>query len=162
MTEYVSLPRYKYTALGENQIRLLYLMRGDYDDSLQYTLKTVPRVNTTSYEALSYCWGEGPRNKELICNDAILGISENLRRALKCLRYPVSKNLPRILNSLHDPDQTRILWVDQICINQGRKDEDENSENNEKSKKEKSSQVPLMGQIYSRVIRVLVWLGKTD
>jgi hypothetical protein len=147
MTESVSLPPYKYNTLGENQIRLLYLMPGDYDHSLQCTLKTDSGDDTTPYDALSYCWGKGRRNKELVCDDAILGISENLSNALKRIRYP---------------DKTRILWADQICINQGSEDESSESESNKKSKKEKSSQVRFMGQIFSRAMKVLVWLGEAD
>jgi hypothetical protein len=39
-----------------------------------------------------------------------------------------------------------MLWIDQICINQN-------------SVAEKSSQVELMGDVYSKAKQVIVWLG---
>ena len=42
-----------------------------------------------------------------------------------------------------------FLWVDAICINQN-------------DLEERSSQVALMGTIYSRAMDTIVWLGKPD
>jgi hypothetical protein len=44
-------------------------------------------------------------------------------------------------------DQVSHLWVDAICIDQSN------------STQEKATQIPLMGEIYSRAGRVLAWLG---
>ena len=43
----------------------------------------------------------------------------------------------------------RVLWVDAMCINQNDPDE-------------KSEQVPIMGEIYSRATKVYAWLGEAD
>ena len=50
------------------------------------------------------------------------------------------------LHHLRQPDQSRYLWIDAICINQEDLDE-------------RSQQVGLMRQIYSQASHVVVWLG---
>jgi hypothetical protein len=56
----------------------------------------------TSYEALSYCWGDNTAFKTpIICNGARLEITRNLKSALQHLR---------------DEENVRILWVDAICL----------------------------------------------
>jgi hypothetical protein len=59
----------------------------------------------------------------------------------------VTSNLYDALVGLRRPDIPMPMWIDQIIINQ-------------QDMGEKSSQVMLMGQIYSRAARVLVWLSK--
>jgi hypothetical protein len=84
-----------------------------------------------SYEALSYIWG-GPTNTvEIICGQGRLSITVNLRDAIRRFRY---KN------------KCRVLWVDAICIDQ-------------RNIEERGKQVQLMGMIYWKADRVLVWLG---
>ncbi|KAI6765913.1 hypothetical protein HG530_006983 [Fusarium avenaceum] len=56
------------------------------------------------------------------------------------------------MKRLRRPDREVCLWIDFICINQVDKDGDENSE--------KSKQISLMTEIYSKADRVLVWLGE--
>ncbi|OSS47404.1 hypothetical protein B5807_07386 [Epicoccum nigrum] len=63
------VPRYRYTPLGENQIRLIKLHPGEPGSPLQCTLKIVDLgaysdINTDSdikdwvrFYAISYCWG---------------------------------------------------------------------------------------------------------
>lgn len=59
----------------------------------------------------------------------------------------VTKNLGAALQKLRLPDGARKIWIDALCINQ-----DDVLERNE--------QVRLMGEIYSRCSRVIVWLGQ--
>jgi hypothetical protein len=83
------------------------------------------------YEALSYTWG-GTQDQEYVhVNGKRFSIRQNLYRALQHFRHGT---------------ETRILWIDAICINQ-----EDNGE--------KSWQVKLMADIYRRARRVLVWLG---
>jgi hypothetical protein len=44
---------------------------------------------------------------------------------------------------------SKYFWIDQICIDQ-------------KNKEEQSNQVELMGSIYSKSIRTLIWIGEGD
>lgn len=60
--------------------------------------------------------------------------------------FEVTVNPALALRSLREPRQSRVLWIDAICINQ--KDTDE-----------KNIQIPLMGDIYKTASQVVVWLG---
>jgi Heterokaryon incompatibility protein (HET) len=111
------------------EIRLLELLPGCENDPVHCRLSTHLPLSRPQYEALSYCWGHG--TEKITCDNALLGITLNLFYALKRLRTT---------------DQSRILWVDAICINQGDVDE-------------RSEQVPLMQDIYRNCEKVLVWLG---
>lgn len=87
------------------------------------------------YEALSYTWGE-PRFEHRLYDiskghEAVMLITANLDAALRKLRYKL---------------ETRVIWVDAVCINQ-RDDE------------EKATQIPLMASIYHGARRVVAWLG---
>ncbi|PVH68783.1 HET-domain-containing protein, partial [Cadophora sp. DSE1049] len=85
------------------------------------------------YDALSYCWGDTEKSNgsEVICNGIRVRIGKNLARALKNLQF---RALPR------------IIWVDALCINQ-------------EDSQERSSQVRLMGKIYSQASRTIMFLG---
>lgn len=83
------------------------------------------------YTALSYCWGNSERNRVIIVDDLGIRITQNLFKALIELR-PTEGSL--------------VIWTDFLCI-----DQDNNSE--------KSWQVGLMKEIYSRADGVLAWLG---
>ncbi|OAL07129.1 hypothetical protein IQ06DRAFT_288897 [Phaeosphaeriaceae sp. SRC1lsM3a] len=58
----------------------------------------------------------------------------------------ITRNLDIALRHLRNPCESRLMWVDALCIHQ-------------LDKVEKSSQVAMMGKIYSFAIRVLIWLG---
>ena len=108
----------------------------------------VSLTNEPDYEALSYSWlaydedekekeeveqpGEAKQDYSIECNQLSITISSNLSSALFRLRHV---------------QESRTLWIDQICINQGKKPE-------------KARQLPLMAEIYSKAFRVLIWLGE--
>jgi hypothetical protein len=81
-------------------------------------------------EALSYVWGTKTGDQEIECEGS---------------RSPVTKNCLAALRSLRRQDEPRRLWIDSICIDQA-------------GGQEKNYQLKLMGDIYSRAQRVLVWL----
>lgn len=87
-----------------------------------------------SYEALSYCWGDNTVKTPIVCNDARLDITRNLKSALQHLRDAVN---------------TRALWIDAICINQD-------------DVAERTQQVGCMREIYQQAERVVVWLGESN
>lgn len=59
----------------------------------------------------------------------------------------MTRNLHAALKRLRLPDKPRTLWVDAICIN-------------EADLVEKSRQVALMGEIYSKTTRGIIFLGE--
>jgi hypothetical protein len=83
------------------------------------------------FEALSYTWGTTKAADTVIVNGWPLEITQNLDLALRHLRQPA---------------QTKIMWVDALCINQQDIDE-------------RNYQVPLMGSIYAGASQTTVWLG---
>lgn len=83
------------------------------------------------YEALSYMWGSADNLNTIDIEGKEFRIGQNLWQALKQLRH---SKVPR------------LLWIDAICINQ-----DDTAERNH--------QVNQMSLIYSKAIRVIIWLG---
>ncbi|PMD38817.1 heterokaryon incompatibility, partial [Hyaloscypha variabilis F] len=85
------------------------------------------------YEALSYAWGSNDQTEKRPCVSFI----------------PITPNLQSALKRLRQRSTTRVLWVDQLCINQ-------------EDVEERSSQVQLMGHIYQKASKTVVWLGEED
>jgi Heterokaryon incompatibility protein (HET) len=98
---------------------------------LELTMSDVSLTDCPKYDALSYCWGGQKPTVEILCNGARLLITENAYSALCFLRHP---------------NESRMLWIDAICINQS-------------DAEEKSYQVSLMQDIYRGAQNVHVWLG---
>ncbi|PMD50110.1 HET-domain-containing protein, partial [Hyaloscypha bicolor E] len=84
-----------------------------------------------SYEAISYTLGDPSQSRSVIINGCKLEVNSNA--------FDILQDRATFL-------KTRKIWIDSICINQV-------------DKEEKSVQIPLMREIYSRASRVLVWLG---
>ena len=107
-------------------------------EPLYCALVEISDGSSQAYEALSYTWTESddhaPRSEKIRCDDGNILITAHLASALLQMRYT---------------SQTRILWIDQVCIDQG-------------NKSEKDTQIPLMGQVYSMAAHVLVWIGLGD
>lgn len=115
-------------------IRLLTLQPGLFNDPIHCQLEQVSLSAGHSYEALSYAWGDAKDTSPMILDRTPYYITKNLECALRYLRYKESP---------------RVLWIDAICIDQNDLDE-------------KSEQVPIMGEIYSRATKVYAWLGEAD
>lgn len=88
------------------------------------------RSSCTSYEALSYVWGNTDDNTSIIVNNTHVSVTKSLETALRHLR-----------------DRPRTLWIDYICINQF-------------DIQERNRQVANMGLVYEFAEAVLVWLGE--
>jgi hypothetical protein len=94
----------------------------------------VPFRNRPKYEALSYTWGSPELTSTILLNDTPMRIRPNLHDALLALRQE------------YEP---RVLWADAICIDQD-------------NLVERQRQVRFMDSIYTRAVRVLIWLGGAD
>ncbi|KAJ6200611.1 heterokaryon incompatibility protein-domain-containing protein [Bipolaris maydis] len=91
-------------------------------------------LSLMEFEAISYSWGVALRPYTIKVNGKPFYIGYNLYSALKKLR---------------NTDHERLLWADAMCINQH-------------NYKEKSNQVQMMQDIFSKASNVVVWLGKSD
>ena len=83
------------------------------------------------YEALSYCWGCASFTSSILVESQAFGITANLEAALRHCRRD---------------DQECLLWVDAISINQS-------------SLEERSQQVQMMLEIYSKATKLHAFLG---
>ena len=141
---------YQYPALGKHEIRLLEL---DVDSELNLagTLHpaTLPGSSessddaslSTAFDALSFCWinhDDEVGQHDTICLNGTVSVSItlNLARALR-----------RMISLQKRTSCVRLLWIDQICINQ-------------KNDLEKAEQIAMMGDIYNAANVVMIYLGE--
>ncbi|RTE85006.1 hypothetical protein BHE90_000382 [Fusarium euwallaceae] len=122
---------YHQLELNQRQIRILRLLPGEGQDPIRCTLETALLADDPSYQALSYAWGDPLDCRSITVDERTTNVTVNLFNALRRLRLP---------------DDERRLWVDALCINQA-------------DDVEKSHQVNLMRDIYSRTTQAILWLG---
>lgn len=133
--QHMASPQIYHHSLTGRSIRLLTVNSGDVDSPVSCTLEEASLDDeSTSYYALSYCWGAVHSPIEIMCNSHPLLITPNLHAAL--LEY-------------RRRGTNRPLWVDAICIDQS-------------NVAERTSQVRIMQTIYSRAACVVVWLGEAE
>ena len=115
-----------------DEIRLVKIFPGSAMSTVKCELQSaILEPETPKYIALSYCWGNATHKTWVNCNGQRLALTKDLLNAIRRLRR---KN------------ETVVLWIDQICINQ-------------EDVEERSSQVRLMRKIYRSAANVLIWLG---
>jgi hypothetical protein len=128
-----SMKAFQYEPLDPNpeklMLRRLELLPGT--GQIQCKLESVSLNDKPVYEAISYHWGGTAEEYQIVCNSANLTITDSLHSALSRLR--------RL-------EESRYLWVDQLCINQADSDE-------------RGRQVGFMREIYENAIQTLIWLG---
>jgi hypothetical protein len=131
-------PYFYHQLKGQSMIRLLELQpaKDQYTDELAGRLIDTDLLDGAAYEAISYTWGNPVFDHTLRLPDGHLMITENLASALRRFRSI-------------DPLSSRLLWADQVCINQA-------------DTLERNQQVSIMGEIYMKADRVLTWLGTGD
>ncbi|KAF2853114.1 hypothetical protein T440DRAFT_380939, partial [Plenodomus tracheiphilus IPT5] len=113
------------------EIRILRIEPGAEDDPIQCSLVHINLEHSPEFEAISYAWGIKLPTCPITCDNQELVIRRNLSEGIIVFR---------------NPEHTRDLWADAICINQV-------------DDLEKSAQVQMMSLIFSTATRVLVWLG---
>ncbi|KAK3650943.1 hypothetical protein LTR56_005994 [Elasticomyces elasticus] len=99
-------------------------------------LEVVPMETSpnSEYETVSYCWNDPKKRTNIFLDGKLFRVHASAVQALLRVRLT---------------DRPRVLWIDGICINQ--------QDNNERS-----AQVHMMGDIYARSSRNLVYLGEAD
>lgn len=112
--------------------RLVMLAPGFGDQEIVCSLIPIDlKNNNIQYEALSYVWGTGMATSPVRCGDGFISITSNLEVALKGLRLE---------------KQSRLTWIEAICINQD-------------DLPGCTRQVGYITQVYYGAARTLVWLG---
>ncbi|KAK3627928.1 hypothetical protein LTR56_018918 [Elasticomyces elasticus] len=121
---------------SKNEIRLLRVQpNADRDAEVVCTLEHATLEDGLAYHALSYTWGDLSNPLTIQVDGHALPITKNLHAALQTLR--------------RSTDEVLLIWVDAICINQA-------------DLVEKSSQIPLMRNIYHCASEVAIWLGPAE
>lgn len=146
-----------YSLLGPRRFRLLSL--GESQDLLRGDLQEHSLNEPPLYEALSYVWQQPLlRGKDdhlpfqITRRPDFETFSAQHKNSYHTIyleerSYPLTENLAFALWCFRYNAKPRLLWIDQVCINQHDIDE-------------KTQQVCLMGNIYKSAKTVLVWLGE--
>ncbi|KAH6990329.1 heterokaryon incompatibility protein-domain-containing protein [Ilyonectria destructans] len=123
---------YDYSPLAASHIRLIRVTI-DSQDELQTSIEhtNLDPEDPITYSTLSYVWGDTSNTVQLPCDGKTIKVTTTLIEALR----QVAKFNPN-----------KLLWVDQICINQH-------------DLPERSEQVKLMNTIYEKAETVIAWLG---
>jgi len=120
------------SALFAPKMRLLEIHRWLPFAGVRSTLHTITLENAPSYEAISYTWGSDAKTHTMRVNGLPFRTTTATYNALySCSLWWTS----------------RFIWIDYVCIDQS-------------NDKEKSSQVPLMKNIYFQASQVIVWLSE--
>lgn len=133
MYEYTPLPRDCYIRLLQLEVR-----EGDQPTlNGSLTLRDLDG-DGPEYTTLSYNWGcnsdgDDSLNRTIFIDGSALLISENLYGFL-------------IEASRPDSASAELLWADAICINQG-------------DVQERGAQVSIVGDIYKKSVKLVIWLG---
>jgi hypothetical protein len=132
--------KYRYNPLNRErkEIRLLHLDRKSLDAKDELIRCTVEHVFLDDHEppqffAVSYCWGSNPGEAKIVLDGKKVTVPGSAEAALRgTYRSEEQHCLP--------------IWIDAICINQI-------------DVEEKSQQVAMMGELYSKAAKTLIWLG---
>lgn len=119
---------------SKNQIRLVHLLPGIDSDDLHCRFSMISLDDDSSFEALSYVWGDEKDRMPVQVEGKEVTVTRNLYQALKSLRYE---------------EKERVIWADALCINQ-------------RDAIERGSQVKLMGHLYSQTDCVVCYLGESS
>ncbi|UPX20655.1 uncharacterized protein EKO05_0010881 [Ascochyta rabiei] len=121
---------------NSSTIRLLEILNDDTNDDDE-PISCSLRLASLDEEfvALSYMWGPEAATKSIKLNGESFLVRRNLWDFLRQRRMDQSRGT-----------ESRCLWIDALCIDQT-------------SNLERNHQVGIMGRIYSRASKVLIWLG---
>lgn len=110
---------------------------GEADDMMSDTTTSEP--TPTRYECLSYTWGS---------EEDPLTVWVELPPSPSATSHVivVTRNLEAALRHIRHVSRPRVFFIHAICIDQ-------------QNIKERGEQVALMGEVYRRAARTIVWLG---
>ncbi|KAN0101554.1 Heterokaryon incompatibility protein (HET) domain containing protein [Hyaloscypha variabilis] len=111
-------------------------------------IRHFPLAQAPPYRALSYAWG-ADSTKKLFLNDKIIQVRRNLWEALAHIQFSWYDPRNAEKDDVFVEENSRWVWIDALSIDQT-------------NVEERSTQVGLMGRIYGKATKVLVWLGCED
>ena len=119
---------------SDHEIRVLKIHPAPSRDApIECTIETWNK--SEQYDALSYCWGLEAKSEPVYV------------QTKQGLRYiTVTPSLFSVLLAFRQPSNARLMWIDQICIDQY-------------DLGEKEAQIRMMSDIFNRASLVRVWLG---
>jgi hypothetical protein len=116
---------------SRNEIRLLSLFPGDNGTPLRGTVFHTSLKRAPPYMALSYVWGSTDDLRNLSTPDGVISITSSLYSTLDKIR---------------DTEESILLWVDSLCIDQ-------------EDPKEKAHQIRLLPEVFRSASCVIAYLG---
>lgn len=136
----MSHPLYSKLDITRREIRLLQIEAAAPEEPIHSTLQVVSLDDNPEYLALSYVWGDPQATRSIVVNGHVTCVTINLAEALRQIRAFRVERQSRFENL------PVYIWADALSINQ-------------QDLLERTSQVQLMGQIYSNAHTVISWLG---
>ncbi|KAK2626472.1 hypothetical protein QTJ16_003647 [Diplocarpon rosae] len=121
---------------NKRHFRLLRILKGNPSDRVACRLEVVSLDHPGEYEAVSYVWGDPTKSRSI---------------SIDGLNLSITKSAYDIIHRRRSAWQDRLVWVDQVCINQEVGD----------GNLEKQYQVQMMREIYQGAVRVMAFL-RTD
>lgn len=123
---------FQYSPLGaqKDAIRLVKLQGVDQGGNISLSIQNTS-LESSNFIALSYVWG----SKAAACHKVVIGGRP----------FWVRPNLHSFLKHAASSLRNVNLWIDALCINQ-------------EDIREKNRQIPIMGKIYGKASKVIVWL----
>ncbi|KAF7185073.1 Heterokaryon incompatibility protein 6, OR allele [Pseudocercospora fuligena] len=124
-----------YSSLNKNgrEVRLLRILPSSSNCKIRCKTITTELDAAPQYSAVSYAWGLDSSSHQIQLNGFEVSVRKNLYEFL-------------LEAQAWSGGERRFYWIDALCIDQA-------------DNGERSHQVDLMAQIYSKADRVLVWLG---
>jgi hypothetical protein len=129
-----------YERLNASRSEIRLLENDGTGSEACWRLSVVSLDDNPRFTALSYAWGTSTETEQITLNGKVVSIKGNLAYALRHVYQHWVDAFP------HERPHQLFLWADALCINQD-------------DVEEKSSQVPLMGTIFSCAELVMSWLG---
>ncbi|KAL9023969.1 MAG: hypothetical protein Q9196_006853 [Gyalolechia fulgens] len=126
---------YQKLMADQYQIRILHVCAATtWHEKISCDLTTVSLEKSPQFEALSYVWGD---------------TKDTLSIQLKGGYFPMTRNLEAAIRRLRMKTRDRVIWIDQLRINQA-------------DPVEKSIQLAMMPRIYKSCTQVILWLGEIE
>ena len=116
---------------AEKHIRLLSIVSGDSDDSIECEIIVANADDVPLYGAISYTWGSPEKSRSIQVDGEEVLVGQNCYYALWQAKH----------HELHD-----FYWIDALCIDQ-------------EDLAEKSLQVRVTGDIFKRAACILICVG---